>query len=45
MTGRALSPGSGVSQASHLLALQKLWLVWDLDRASGWASKGMWTGI
>lgn len=45
VTGRALSPGSAVSQASHLLLLQKLWLLWDLDRASGRASKGMWTGI
>lgn len=43
--GRALSPGSVVSQASHLLLLQKLSLLWDLDRASGRASKGMWTGI
>ena len=43
--GRALSPGSVVSQASHLLLLQKLSLLWDLDRASSRASKGMWTGI
>lgn len=42
MTGSALSPGSGGSQAtaSHLLFLQKLLLLWDLERASGRARKG-----